>query len=198
MKIGPALETLLRRIALADASVLLEPKLGAQGVAVVDAVVADLFDSLELVIAPEALVAFAATQPVQARKRLQITLLLVWLCADAHLRGFLLQGNAKFTQALLNFLLEVPSELAQYCNVEQLVNDVERREELARLTLARLELLPQGETAMQAQDRLSALSSAERSRVLAASRLAEARAKELRAAMARKAAEEAADKMGRE
>jgi hypothetical protein len=198
MKIGPALETLLRRIASADASVLLEPKLGAQGVAVVDAVVADLFESLGLVVSPEALLTFAPSQPALARKRLQITLLLVWLCADAHLRGFLQQGNTKLAQALLNFLLEVPSELAQYCNVEQLVNDVERREELARLTLARLELLPQGETAMQAQDRLSALSSAERSRVLAASRLADARAKELRAAMARKAAEEAADKMGRE
>jgi len=57
---------------------------------------------------------------------------------------------------------------------------------------------PAGETAAQAQDRLAAVSSGERLRVIEAARLAEERAREIREALARKAAQEAADKWTRE
>jgi regulator of extracellular matrix RemA (YlzA/DUF370 family) len=57
---------------------------------------------------------------------------------------------------------------------------------------------PAGETVAQAEDRLISLSSAEHARVLRASRDAEKRAQEIRAALARKAAEESADKYTRE
>jgi hypothetical protein len=82
--------------------------------------------------------------------------------------------------------------------VEKFVSDAERREELARFCLARLGFRPFGETKPQAEDRLTSLSAAERARVLQASRKAEARAREVREALARKAAEESADKYTRE
>lgn len=189
---GPPLEVLMRRIAEAGSDVLIEPRIGAQGVAPVDAVVLDLFELLSLEI-PTSLEEFGVNKSVQDRRRLQITLLLTWLCADESL-----QAHLKNAALLLQILQQVPAELARYTTVEQLVSDMDRREELARLTLARMQLLPFGETAAQAQDRLNVLSSAERERLVAASRAAQARARELREAMARQAAEEAADKMGRE
>jgi len=192
LTIGPPLEILMRRIAEAGSDVLIEPRIGAQGVAPVDAVVLDLFELLGLEI-PTSLEEFGVNKSVQDRRRLQITLLLTWLCADETL-----QARLKNAALLLQILQQVPAELARYTTVEQLVTDMDRREELARLTLARMQLLPFGETAAQAQDRLNVLSSAERERLVAASRAAEARARELREAMARQAAEEAADKMGRE
>ena len=192
MKEGPPLQVLMRRIAEAGSDVLIEPRIGAQGVAPVDAVVSDLFELLGLEL-PAALDDFGVNKSVHDRRRLQITLLLTWVCADETL-----QAHAKNAALLLQILQQVPAELAKYTTVEQLVSDSDRREELARLTLARMQLLPLGESAAQAQDRLNVLSSAERERLVAASRAAEARARLLREAMARRAAEEAADKMGRE
>ncbi|OOK67654.1 hypothetical protein BZL30_7641 [Mycobacterium kansasii] len=58
--------------------------------------------------------------------------------------------------------------------------------------------MPAGETVEQAADRLSTLDSATRARVEAEARAAEARAKEVRAALARKRAEEAAARASRE
>ena len=192
MKEGPPLQVLMRRIAEAGSDVLIEPRIGAQGMAPVDAVISDLFELLGLEL-PAALDDFGVNKSVQDRRRLQITLLLTWLCADETL-----QAHAKNAALLLQILQQVPAELAKYTTVEQLVSDSDRREELARLTLARMQLLPLGESAAQAQDRLNVLSSAERERLVAASRAAEVRARLLREAMARRAAEEAADKMGRE
>lgn len=78
------------------------------------------------------------------------------------------------------------------------VGDVERREELARRILAALGLVPAGETAAQAADRLATLDSVERARVLAATAEAERRAAAVRQAMHEKAAAEAAAKASRE
>jgi hypothetical protein len=76
--------------------------------------------------------------------------------------------------------------------------DPKRREEIVRSMLATLELLPEGETEAQADDRLTRVSSAQRKRLLAAARDAEARAEVVREALAAKAAQEAADKYTRE
>ncbi len=76
--------------------------------------------------------------------------------------------------------------------------DPKRREEIVRSMLATLELLPEGETEAQADDRLTRVSSAQRKRLLAAAREAEARAELVREALAAKAAQEAADKYTRE
>jgi hypothetical protein len=64
--------------------------------------------------------------------------------------------------------------------------------------LSHLGLRPQGETLAQAQDRLTVLSTTERKKVLAAAVAAEERARKIREALAKKAAEESADKWTRE
>ncbi len=89
------------------------------------------------------------------------------------------------------------SELAQVA-ARQFVTDPDRREELARVALARLGFRPAGETLAQAQDRLTTLNSAERARVMQAAQAAEQRARQIREALARKAAQESADKWTRE
>jgi hypothetical protein len=76
------------------------------------------------------------------------------------------------------------------------VADPDRREELARLCLKSLSLVPKGESAAAAADRLAALDSVERHRVLKATAAAERRAREVREAMARKKAQESASRYG--
>jgi hypothetical protein len=99
--------------------------------------------------------------------------------------------------------------LAQVASAAAFVQDEDRREELVRLCLSGLGLVPDGETPNQAEDRLTALSSVARVRAVAAAkeklRLAkeeaereEARARQVREELARKAAEEAAAKGSRE
>jgi hypothetical protein len=80
----------------------------------------------------------------------------------------------------------------------QFVQDPDRREELVRVVLAFLHFRPADETVAQATDRLSSISGAERKRLLEASRAAEKRAREIRAALAKKEAEESADKWSRD
>jgi hypothetical protein len=99
---------------------------------------------------------------------------------------------------LLALLGTTAGELAEQNAAAKLITDPDRREELARVALARLGLRPAGETIAQAQDRLMTLSSAERQRVLRASRAAEERARAIREALARKAAQESADKYTRD
>lgn len=95
------------------------------------------------------------------------------------------------------FAEAVPA-LATSTSADRFVFDPERREELVRTVVARLGLLPQGETATQAADRLARVSGVERQRLLDASRATEERARAIREALARKAAEESADKWTRE
>ena len=93
---------------------------------------------------------------------------------------------------------ETVAELAAATPALKFVNDADRREELARVVLACLNYRPAGETVAQATDRLSSLSMTERRRLLEASRAAERRARAIREALAKKAAEESADKWTRE
>jgi hypothetical protein len=88
--------------------------------------------------------------------------------------------------------------MADFVPARDLVTDPDRREELARRCLRALGLLPGGETAAQAADRLGTLDSVERARVIAATRDAELRAAEVRKAMQAQAAAEAAAKASRE
>jgi hypothetical protein len=99
---------------------------------------------------------------------------------------------------ILTAMSDAAAELAGLVKAAAVVSDPERREELARLALARLSMRPAGESEAFARDRMTAMSTAERTRVLAASRQAEERARSIRAELARKAAQEAADKWGRE
>ena len=88
--------------------------------------------------------------------------------------------------------------LAALVTPNEFVADPDRREELVRLCLAQLGLRPQGESPAQSKDRMTALDSVERVRVLRDTQEAEARAQEVRKMMAKRAAEEAAAKATRE
>jgi hypothetical protein len=83
--------------------------------------------------------------------------------------------------------------LAALIAADELINDADRREEFVRLGLSVLELRPRGETREQAQNRLDALSTVERHRVVAEARAAEERARKVREELERKRQEEAAN-----
>jgi hypothetical protein len=115
------------------------------------------------------------------------------LLADSEIIALKVPANV-----LVTLLTEGAAELAYQNSATKYRDDSERREEFTRFALARLDLRPAGETVVQAQDRLTSLSSIERNRVLAASRAAEERSRAIREALARKAAQESADKYTRE
>lgn len=190
---GPLLERLTHRLAETPVEFLAEPRIGRAGAVSVAALVNDLLHQ-HGARAPEAeLARFNGATASADRNRLALVMIGVWLLAD---EWFLEQ---KLAQApLLEVFAEALPELALASPAHQFVNDADRREELARIVLARLDYRPSGETVEQAVDRLSSISGTERKRLLAASRAAEQRARQIREALARKAAEESADKWSRE
>jgi len=188
---GPAFEPLNRRLSECPREFLTEPRIGKRGVIHVDAVVADLLSDLgggQRVVD----VGPFRSDDAKDRNRLSATLVACWLLHDDAFIG------GRFSEAVLGFLVDDVPELAQVVPAPQLVNDADRREELIRLALKALGLRPAGETAAQAQDRLTTVSTIERRRVVAAARAAEERARAIREAMAKKAAAEAAARYMRE
>ena len=103
-----------------------------------------------------------------------------------------------FDERLYEFLARGLDDLSTAVGPAQFVNDPDRREELARRALRAIGVLPQGETATQAADRLATLDSLERLRVLRETRAAQERTRRIQEAMRKKAAEEAASAYGRE
>jgi hypothetical protein len=191
---GPILEALTRRLAETPEEFLAEPRIGNVGQVHTDAVVGDLLGLLGHDDVPARdLAPFSASDRRSDRNRLGITLVLAWLLAD----GWFAQSRPD-AAALLGLLGTTAGELAEQTTATKLVTDPDRREELARIALARLGLRPAGETIAQAQDRLTTLSSAERQRVMRAARAAEERARAIREALVRKAAHESADKYTRD
>ncbi|MDT8757745.1 hypothetical protein MZO42_03465 [Sphingomonas psychrotolerans] len=183
---GPPLERVMRRLAETPDDFLAEPRIGDTGDVVTAALVGDLFHALGH--AP------ADAPPIgQDRNRLQLTAVAVWLLADEWVAA-----AAPDRATLAALLGERIGDLAASGRVDQFVGDVDRREELARTLIAALGLVPAGESEAQAADRLSAVSVVERRRLLRASQEAEERARAVREALIRKAAEESADKYTRE
>ena len=188
---GPPLEQLLRRLAEAPADFLAEPRVGPSGRVYVDAVVGDLLATLGTRPDATGLAPFADPAP-GSRNALSVTLLLCWLLADPSLAD-----DPPRAGELLRLLGAGARELAA-TPARRFVDDPDRREELVRVALAALGMRPAGESRAQAEDRLTSLSSVERARVVAAARDAERRARAIREALQRKAAEESADKWTRE
>jgi hypothetical protein len=189
---GPSLERLLRRLAETPDDFLTEPHTtSGKGIIHVAAVARDML-ALHGIAAAD-LSTLDPDDSSSARRRAGVSLLLCWLLADSQLIAGKIQAPA-----LVQLLIQGASELASQNGAARYREDFERREELVRFALARLDLRPSGESVAQAQDRLTALSSLERNRVLAASREAEARSRAIREALARKAAQESADKYTRE
>lgn len=190
---GPTLETMTRRLAETPEDFLAEPRIGRGGLIAVPAVVNDLLARLGTPIDAGQLAPFVGADVRADRNRLALALLLCWLLADEWFKS-LKPGGEK----VLGLLDETAKQLAAQGPSHKYLNDPDRREELVRTALARLDCRPAGETAAQAQDRLTSLSSVERERVLRAARAAEQRARDIRAALAKKAADESADKWTRE
>ncbi len=191
---GPLLETLTRRLAECPGDFLAEPRIGKSGVVHVDAVVSDLIRDLGgAALTLEQAADFQSKDARKDRNRLSLVLIGCWLLHDEWFR----QGE-RFAERACAFLAERLTELAGLVPASRFISDPDRSEELARLCLNQLGLRPAGETIAQAQDRLDTLNTAERQRVIRAAREAEERTRAIREAMAKKAAEEAADKWTRE
>lgn len=190
---GPPLQQLLHRITATPPDFMAEPRIGNKGDVHTVAIVRDLLASKGHVVDVAKLSGLAGRDVKVDRNRLSITQLMAWLLADPALTIEL-----KTLPGVLELLKDDATRLAAYTNSRQLFEDPERREELARLTLSKLDLRPAGETLAQAQDRFTSISSLERARLLAASQQAEARARAIREQLAKKAAEESANKWTRE
>lgn len=190
---GPLLERLTHRLAETPLEFLAEPRIGRAGTVGVAALVNDLLHQHGARAPATELARFNGVTASADRNRLALVMIGVWLLAD---EWFVEHKPAQ--AALLQVFAEALPELALASPAHQFVNDADRREELARIVLARLDYRPAGETVEQAMDRLSSISGTERKRLLAASRAAEQRARQIREALARKAAEESADKWSRE
>ncbi len=192
---GPPLETLTRRLAETPEDFLAVPCLpDGSGTVHVAAVIHDLLARLDEVQPPH--LQRLATFTTQRRRREQsVALLICWLLGDEWF-----PRARPAADGVLRLLAEDTVELTAGGGipVTRFVTDPDRREELVRLTLDRCGARPAGETVAQARDRLTALSSVERSRVLRASRAAEERARAVREALAKKAAAASADKDTRE
>jgi hypothetical protein len=160
----------------------------------VAAVVADLLRDLGgPALAPAQVAVFQPQKARGNRNWLQLVLIACWLLHDPWFRE-----RAGYGPAAADFLTGGLTQLASLAKAPTFVTDPDRREEMARLALRDLGLRPAGESEAQAQDRLATLSTAERSRVMAAARQAEERARKVREAMAKQAAEEAAAQYSRE
>ena len=188
---GLPLATLTRRLAEIPPDFLDEIPAGHANF--VAALVNDLLARYGGQLPSEKLARFRLTNDSMTINRLALVRIAVWLLAD----NWFLAANIE-AQNILLILDAAAAELATTSSARRFVFDADRREELARVILARLNYRPADETLAQATDRLSGLSSTERRRLVEASRDAERRARAIRAALVKKAAEESADKWTRE
>jgi hypothetical protein len=189
---GPPLEQLTRRLLETPAPFLGEPRIGNQGNVHVTALVADVLAAFGVSADLDALHRFDARDRSKERNPRLLTQILCWLLMDPSLRGKIDASE------LLRLLFDEANALAEKVAAREFVDNDERREELARMALHSAGLRPAGESRNVAEDRWLAVSSRERTRLAAASRAAEERARQIREALARKAAEESADKWSRE
>lgn len=96
------------------------------------------------------------------------------------------------------FLFRILPGVSPHVESEKWIEDEERAEELARIALNTFDMLPENETAEEAQDRLEAVDTVKRIRVIKESQAAFERAQEIRRQMAEKRAREAANVYSRE
>src|SRR5581483_66067 len=166
-----------------------------KGEVYVAAVVFDLLRELGgAPLTPQQMDVFELKRGDARRERnLRGVLVAAWLLYDPWFRS-----RRRFAPAAYELLASGLGEVAAIVPPQAFINDADRREELARLCLQALGLRPAGESESQAADRLTTLDSVERAHVIREARAAEARARQIREEMARKAAEEAAAVYGRE
>lgn len=191
---NPALEVLLQRLLDIPQEFQVDPVIASRGKVHIAALAHDFYRMHQAAIPNLASFnRFVSNDPDQDRNRLQLIMVLIWLLSDPWFVQRRLPSNE-----LDGLLGDMAEELSKQANAQAFIHDADRREELVRQCLYRLDLRPSGETADQAADRLSSISSIKRQLLLAESREAQARARSIREALIRKAAEASADKWGRE
>ena len=190
---GPPLEVLLRRLSETPQEFLDEPMIGEHGRVFVGALVNDLISHLGEPADMAILTSFKSSDQKRDRNWLALVMIAVWVLHDESFQDVGIRQSD--VDLVLNIVIR---QLSDVSGAHSFVDDPDRREEFARTLLFRLSLRPEGESSLQAADRLTAISSLERDRLLTASRKAEKRAREVREALARKAAQESADKWTRE
>jgi hypothetical protein len=191
--LGPDIAVLNRRLVDTPDDFLAEPFLAGRGQLNVAALVSDLLVAFgEPGLDSPRAAGFRPPDTAQSRNWLRCVSVATWLLHD----GFILAAAP--VAGAWGLLTAGLQDMADFVPARDLVTDPDRREELARRSLRALGLLPGGETAAQAADRLATLDSVERARVLTATRDAELRAAEVRKAMLAQAAAEAAAKASRE
>lgn len=167
----------------------------SQGTVRVRAVVADLFETLWA--EPPGSALLRAFEPARLnaveRERLAWVLWACHVCWHPELRD-----SRPDRAAVIRLFVEELAGLAAVAKSAALDRDEERREELVRRVLRAFKRRLEGESAAEAEDRLRQVDSVERHRLFAAAAQRERRAREIREAMERKAAEEAAAKVSRE
>lgn len=181
---GPPLDVLTRRLAETPADFLAPVwREDPQGVHV-EAVIHDLLQ--EWGGPPETTSSLTPWSPVASAPRRRLALVTCWLLASPGLvRG------ATARDAARRLLARGLDELAALVPPERFVDDPDRREELARLALTALGQRPKGETETIAADRLKALSSVERARVLRETQKQVEHARKVREELAKKKRAEA-------
>ena len=190
---GPLVEYLTHRLAECPPEFLAEPVIGNKGRIQVDAVVSDLVLDLGGELLSERGAGPFVTSLKDQRNFLRLSLISTWVLHDEWFRQ-----KGGYGRPAYGFLKNGLKDLAGLVAAERFVMDPDRREELVRLILAALDLIPAGETMAQAADRLKTMGSVERSRVLEETKKAEEHAKQVREAMRRKKAREAAAKVNHE
>lgn len=190
----PCLEALLRRLSDCPAEFLLELPAEEADRVTPAAVVEDLLRSLGGgPLAPDEAASFVPSGKA-GRVRCRLAMVGAWLLGEESF-----SGRPGLALKAKDFLLELArGPLSNIHDPRAFVVDPDRREELARLALFALDLRPAGESASQAEDRLSALDSVETRRTAQESKAAQERARAVLEAMKKKAAEEAAAKPSRE
>jgi hypothetical protein len=189
---GPQLERLLRRLSECPEDFLAAPWRGRSPGIDVAAIVCDQLRAMIPDPPPES--AHSMVQAVRAAqpRHQRLVAVVAWLLYDD---WFL--ARPELVPAMQQWYASQELEqLATVVKPATVIQDPDRREELVRVCLRGLDLRPEGETPAQAQDRLTMLDSAERQRVLRATAAAERRAREIREAMARAAAQDSASRYG--
>jgi hypothetical protein len=196
---GPDLFYLLQRLQSCPNEFLLSPILLSQpknykGEIQTASVVNDLL--LDLGLSEDPKIIFNTLQLKHSAENanyLQLVLITSYLIGD----NWFLQSK-KYGLKVKELFLNKLKPLALLVEAKQFVLDSERREELVRFCLKELNLKPNGESETHANDRLTTINSIERQKLIEESKAAQKRAQELREAIARQEAEEAASKWNRE
>ncbi|MGA1825687.1 MAG: hypothetical protein ACMUIP_13610 [bacterium] len=158
---GPFLEKMTHRLSECPPEFLMDPVINSEGMIHADAVVLDLLRTLSGNFFPLFTPCPFQSRNDGERNRLQLILVASWLLYDD---WFLERSD--LAEKIHRLLSKELDELATVVDAEQCVIDPDRREELARYCLHKLDLRPEGETEIHAQDRLTTLDSIERARIM--------------------------------